>query len=469
MRKLSSRNAPLNAQRAFVLALASLAACSSGGSGGSPVPPPIHGTPGPPPQSTPPPREVRAHIKHVVIVVQENRSFENFFHGFPGARTAKYGYLHDGTRVRIHPVTLVGKDIAHAWSDGISDWDNGRMDRFDLNRLSDGQQAGAYAYGYVPHRYIEPYWSMARQYVLADAMFPTMFGGSFTAHLDLIATTTNLHSGEAEVDNPLAMPWGCDAPSGTRTSILNASRSEGAGDGPFPCFKQFATMADLMDAAHVSWAYYAPAVKGGNTGGRVWSEFDSIESVRYGSDWRADVISPPSAILDDVAKKRLRSVSWVIPDWQDSDHPGVPDHGPSWVSSVVNAIGESPYWNSTAIVVLWDDWGGWYDSMPPPQLDFRGLGIRVPCIVVSAYARKGYVSHTEYEFGSLMALIEESFGLPALSSLGFGSGYTDQRAYSITDVFDFKQPARTFTPIAARYPAGFFRAEKASARPPDDE
>jgi phospholipase C len=468
MRKLSRRRAALSARVALVLSLASLVACSSGGSGSSAVPP-IHGTPGPPPQSTPPPREVRAHIKHVVIVVQENRSFDNLFHGFPGAHSATYGYLHDGKRVRLRPTTLVGEDIGHFWSDGVMDWDNGRMDRFDLNELGTGKPAGTYAYRYVAHRYVEPYWSMARRYALADEMFPTMFGGSFTAHLDLIATTTNLRPGQAEVDNPLAMPWGCDAPSGTRTSILNGNRIEGAGDGPFPCFREFATMADLMDAAHVSWAYYAPAIDGGNRGGRVWSEFDAIASIRQGADWAADVISPPSTILDDAADGRLRGVSWVIPDWADSDHAGGPDHGPSWVASVVNAIGKSRYWDSTAIVVVWDDWGGWYDGTPPPQLDFRGLGIRVPCIVVSPYARPGYVSHTEYEFGSLAQFIEEIFDMPSLASLGFGSGYTDQRAYAITDVFDFKQTPRRFTPIAARYPAAFFRAEKPSARPPDDE
>ena len=124
------------------------------------------------------------------------------------------------------------------------------MNGFDLNR-SNGHQAGRYAYQYVAKRYIKPYWDMAQQYVLADEMFPTMFGGSFTAHLDLIAGTTNLRSGVAEVDVPLALPWGCDAPGGTRTSLLDTSRIERWGGGPFPCFTQFATAADLLDRARV--------------------------------------------------------------------------------------------------------------------------------------------------------------------------------------------------------------------------
>ena len=300
-------------------------------------------------------------------------------------------------------------------------------------------------------------------------MFPTMFGGSFTAHLDLIASTTDLQNDSAEVDSPTATPWGCDAPPGTRTYTLDRARLEGNG-GPFPCFTQFETLASLLDPANVSWAYYAPSLKGGNAGGRVWSEFDSIAAIRHGRDWTRNVISPPSTILSDAASGRLPGVSWVIPTSGDSDHTGEGrDDGPAWVSSIVNAIGKSSSWNSTAIVVLWDDWGGWYDNVPPPQLDYRGLGVRVPCIIISPYARKAYVSHTDYEFGSIVKFVEEVFDLPNLASLGTGYGYTDERAYSITDSFDFKQKARTFRPIGATYGPSYFLSEKPSSRPPDDQ
>ncbi|HVN70266.1 MAG TPA: alkaline phosphatase family protein [Candidatus Binatia bacterium] len=454
-------------ERALTLVALLIAAGCGGGSAGSVVPPPIHGTPGPPPHATPPPRVVREHIKHVVVVVQENRSFDNFFHGFPGARYSTYGYEHDGTKVTLHAASLKGPEIFHGWHEAIEDWDGGKMDGFDLNRVA-GKRARTYVYQYVARRYIEPYWSMARQYVLADEMFPTELGGSFTAHLDLIAGTTNLQSNLAEADNPLNQPWGCDAPDGTKTSVVNAQRDETWGGGPFPCFDQFDTMADLLDAANVSWAYYAPKVDGPDVGGKVWSEFDAIDAVRHGPDWQNDVISPASTFLLDASGGRLRDVSWVIPDANDSDHPGEPkDAGPSWVSNVVNAVGESPAWKTTAIVVLWDDWGGFYDGEPPPQLDFRGLGIRVPCIIISPYARKGYVSHTEYEFGSILQFIEEAFGLRSLSSLGYGSGYTDERAYSISDGFDFKQKARPFKPITSPLSREYFLTEKPSTQPPD--
>jgi phospholipase C len=467
MRELSRPGAALNARFALALvALVVAAACSSGANPQAPVIPPIRSTPPP----TPPPRLLRKHVKHVVIVVQENRSFDNLFHGFPGARTATYGYMHDGSKVSLEPTTLKGPDISHVWADAVSDWDGGRMDRFDLNPLGPGRAAGRYAYQYVDRQYIQPYWTMAQRYALADEMFPTMFGGSFTAHLDLIATTTNLQTGLAEADAPLAQPWGCDAPDGTRTSVLDKARRETWGGGPFPCFTQFATAADLLDRAGVSWAYYAPSVEGKNVGGQVWSEFDAISGVRKGPDWSADVISPPSRILQDARAGRLRDVSWVIPDAANSDHAGDDSqNGPAWVASVVNAIGESQYWDSTAVVVLWDDWGGWYDSVAPPQLDFRGLGERVPCIVISAYARRGYVSHTQYEFGSILKFVEEVFGLPGLASLGTGSGYTDERAYSISNVFDFNHPAQPFTPIGSQRSQAYFLAQPASSQPPDQE
>jgi phospholipase C len=471
MRELPGRGAALKGalRIAALLAVVVVSACGGGGGGSSSggFVPTGRGTPPP----TPPPHELRKLIKHVVIIVQENRSFDNLFRGFPKAESTDYGYMHDGTRVMLQPSDLRPKsnDLSHVWIDAIHAWDNGKMDGFDLDFLGPNHLAGRYPYQYVQEKYIEPYWSMARQYVLADHMFPTMFGGSFTAHLDLIASTTDLQNDSAEVDSPTATPWGCDAPPGTRTYTLDRARLEGNG-GPFPCFTQFETLASLLDPANVSWAYYAPSLKGGNAGGRVWSEFDSIAAIRHGRDWTRNVISPPSTILSDAASGRLPGVSWVIPTSGDSDHTGEGrDDGPAWVSSIVNAIGKSSSWNSTAIVVLWDDWGGWYDNVPPPQLDYRGLGVRVPCIIISPYARKAYVSHTNYEFGSIVKFVEEVFDLPNLASLGTGYGYTDERAYSITDSFEFKQKARTFRPIGATYGPSYFLSEKPSSRPPDDQ
>ena len=106
--------------------------------------------------------------------------------------------------------------------------------------------------------------------------------------------------------------------------------------------------------------------------------------------------------------------------------------------------------------MLWDDWGGFYDNAPPPQLDYRGLGIRVPCIIISPYAKHGYVSHVQYEFGSILRFIEETYGLPAGSIGSVAQGYTDERATSLDDAFNFSQQPRAFRPIATKYPKSYF-------------
>ena len=155
---------------------------------------------------------------------------------------------------------------------------------------------------------------------------------------------------------------------------------------------------------------------------------------------------------------------------RDSDHPGGHhDTGPSWVASIVNAIGESSYWNTTAIVVVWDDWGGFYDHVPPPFFDtWGGLGFRVPMLLASPYAREtapshpGYVSHTTYEFGSILKFVEQNWNLGTL-------GATDERAASLIDCFDFTQAPRTFTHIPAKYSRSYFLRQPYSYKPVDTE
>ena len=442
--------------RIIVAALAlACAACGAGSAPGAVMP---LATPGAAPR-----------IQHVVIIVQENRSFDNLFSGFPGADAPAFGYA-GNQRIVLRERRLQDPgNIENNWRDAIGGWDHGKMDGFEVEHFYGGPRD--YAYARVPRNQSAPYWAMASRYVLADRMFPTEFGPSFTAHLSLIAANTDITPAPlAEVDAPTNIPWGCDAPAHARSFTLDVRRVERSG-GPFPCFDDFPTIADRLDDAHVTWKYYAPTLR--HIGGQVWSEFDSIRSVRFGADW-ANVISPQTQILRDVPAGKLANVSWVVPDWQDSDHTGSGgDGGPSWVSAIVNAVGESPYWNSTAIVVLWDDWGGWYDDVPPPQLDFRGLGIRVPCIVISPYAkiaagrRAGYVSHAQYEFGSVLKLVEQTFGLPAVGSPA--RGFTDTRAESLMNVLDFTQRPRAFVPIPAKYPASHFLHERPSYTPPDEE
>lgn len=413
-------------------------------------------------------------IKHVIVIVQENRSFDNIFAGFPGANAPTFGLEHDGTMVPLRPLGFVAPADAwgyYSFQQGQADFDDGKMNGFDLAQNVNNAPVGSYVYSYVPRNLVQPYWTMAHQYVLADRMFPDMWGPSYTGHLTLVAATNLLQNNLALVDTPTAMPWGCDAPAGTATNTYTPAGVYKYKGGPFPCFDDTnslfgpKTIASSLDAAKISWKYYDPAI---STAGFQWSVFDSIRDVRYGPDWKNNISSPPTNVLKDIANGDLPAVSYVIPDWVDSDHSDSNSNtGPSWVASVVNAVGQSKYWNSSAIVVLWDDWGGWYDNVPPPQLDFTGLGIRVPCIIISPYARAHYVSHTQYEFGSVNAFIEQVFGLPPLGTAG--AGYSDARATSILDSFDFTQTPITFVPIVAPDPPSSFLSMPESGKVPDDE
>lgn len=399
------------------------------------------------------------YIKHVIVVIQENRSLESFFAGYPGANAPLVGYGIDNNQKRYAiPLKKIEYDqsvnLQHSWSAGIREWDNGAMDGF--SRF--GKPGAHEAYAYVDEKQIAPYWDMARQYVLADEMFPTEFGPSYTAHLTLIAGTDNLDPNEAQADFPSGADQGCDSIPTSQTTFVDQYRIIHWRIGPFPCFTQFRTMADTLDAANVSWHYYQSRVlKSG-----IWAPFESISKVRYGPDYFKDIRAPSSAVLQDIKQGNLADVDWVTPTKEDSDHPGPgTPRGPSWVGTIVNAIGQSKYWNNTAIVVVWDDWGGQYDNMPPPQLDFRGLGIRVPCLIVSPYAKQNYVSHTLYEWGSILKFIEQVYGLPALGSAQ--DGYTDARANSIIDSFDFNQAPRPFKRIPTKFKIKDFENEPAWA------
>jgi phospholipase C len=398
------------------------------------------------------------YIKHVVIIVQENRSFDNFFVGFPGAVWSYTGKTHTGKTVHLTAVPFKKGDPGHLYKPAMIEWDNGKMDGFDEVPLPPGLPT-LYAYSYIERSQIIPYWRMAQEYVLADHMFSSEWGASYTAHLQLIAGTTAISKKASIVDLPSAN-GDCGAPTGTFTNLLTIDRRYEPAAGPYPCYTQFPTIADALDQANVTWHYYdqyAPY------GGALWDAFRGIKKVYDGPDWTTNVTYTPMGVIDDAKAGKLAGVSWVIPGYYNSDHPGVgSDTGPSWVASVVNAVGEGPDWKTTAIVVLWDDWGGFYDNVPPPQQYYFGLGFRVGCIVISPYAKSGYVDHTQYEFGSILKTVEQIFGLNSI-------GTTDARSNSMLNAFDFTQKARKFKRIPAKYPENFFRAQPQSDQPIDTE
>lgn len=412
-------------------------------------------------QSTAPPPPGIGNIKHIVVIMQENRSFNNLFMGFPGADTAQSGSNH-GTTVQLQPVPLEqGTDADHTHPGWWADWDNGAMDGFaHPPTLVPGPGPPlvypypTFPYAYVPQSETVPLWTLAQNYTLADRMFQSNTGPSFVAHQYMIAG----QSADAD-ENPDGLTdsgiWGCDSPPNSTVALLGPNGTDLP--GVFPCF-DYQTIADLMDAKGVSWNYYAPSVK------NTWSAYDAVRHIRYGADWTNDIVSPSTRFFTDVHNGKLAQVTWIVPAFKYSDHAGADAtaEGPDWVADLVNAVGESPFWDSTVVLVAWDDWGGWYDAVNPKQVDDMGLGFRVPLIVVSPWARRGYISHQQHEFGSFLHLTEEVFGLGSL-------GTRDAISDDLSDCFDFTQSPGAYVPVPVTYPPTYFQQEKPSDKPPDND
>ncbi|HEY1427970.1 MAG TPA: alkaline phosphatase family protein, partial [Candidatus Tumulicola sp.] len=378
----------------FVICAFVLTACGSPQSSSPSIPSAFSGSP------------ARKHItytspiQHVIILVQENRTPDYLFQGLKNADISKTGVDHTGKTVPLTAISLAAPyDLNHNHDGFVRDYDGGKMDGFDLNLSPVQKKYGVFHY--APAKEVKPYMEMAEQYAFADAMFQTNQSDSFPAHQYLVAGTASAlpTTSWPAAGNPYNKKTGkgsgagCDAP---KASVVDTvSPYDGSpGPTPFPCFERPA-LSDLLDGQGVSWRYYQ-----NNLGVGLWHAFDAINHVRYGPDY-ANVIPSPEQILTDIKKGTLPGVSWVMPaDLKHSDHPDSDSAaGPSWVADVVNTVGASKYWGSTAIFITWDDWGGWYDHVAPPQFNnYYELGFRVPLVIVSPYARPAYVSHAQHEF-----------------------------------------------------------------------
>jgi phospholipase C len=390
-------------------------------------------------------------ISHIVIIVQENRTVDNLFQSLPGANTQSYGRTLQGRTVHLQPEALTAPyDLSHVHADWVTDYNNGGMNGFEDDRCK-GSCPNYASYAYVPQDEVQPYYSLAETYTFADNMFATDEGPSFPSHQYLVSGTSAVSetSTDKAADNPEDpagdLVGGCDSPQGTLVGVIDPEGREPASLKTFPCFQREALMNE-MDTAGVSWKYYQAT-----PGAGLFNAVDAIYSIWSNQYEMAEkVITPPSQVLTDIANGQLADVVWVTPTQADSDHPKVNDgSGPSWVSSIVNAVGGSPYWTNTAILILWDDWGGFYDHVSPTIYNSYELGFRVPLIVVSPYAKQNYISHVQHEFGSILKFTEETFGLPSL-------GTTDERADDLSDCFNFSQRPRVFKRIRAKYPASYF-------------
>jgi phospholipase C len=398
---------------------------------------------------------VGSKVQHVVIIYQENRSTDNLFNGLPGADTVRSGLNSEGGRVALHRLGLTTPyDLGHEHRDFTLEYNHGKMNGFDraMTRCESAiacLPADVRAYGYVARYDVAPYFDMAEQYAFADRMFQSNEGPSFPAHQYIVSGTSAItdHSPLRAAENPVhgnGAGGGCDSPAGTDVVLINSAGEEG--QPVYPCFDRISLM-ELLDAASLSWRYYQA-----EPGAGLWNAPDAILKIRESASYDDNVMTPPTEVLTDIADGKLASVVWVTPTALDSDHAlSNNGSGPSWVAAVVNAVGESPYWKSTAIFVTWDDWGGWYDHVKPRIYNSYELGFRVPLIVISPYAKNHYVSHVQHEFGSILKFTEQIFGLPSMHT-------TDARADDLFDCFDFNKSPTKFKPIPAKYPPGYFRS-----------
>ncbi len=401
-------------------------------------------------------REIRAtgasKIKHVIFVVQENRSFDNLFQGYSGANTVSKGMDSYGHTITLAPVSLKTVYVIDHSASAMFAACNGtgripgtdcRMNGFN-NESSFGGPVNP-QYVYVPRSESKPYFKMAHEWVVADNMFQTQLDESFVAHQYVIAAQA-----QSSVDLPFSLIWGCAGGSGDEVATIDQQRNIGGSYQP-ACF-DYTTLGDELDKAKLSWRFYAVRYgdDGGGNGG-TWSAYQAVRHIFYGPDWKKNVISPNWKFLTDVQAGKLANFTWITPTCSESDHLECGGgYGPSWVSAIVDTVGASKFWDSTAIFVQWDDWGGFYDHVAPPLKDYDGNGFRVPLLVISPYAKQNYVSHVKYETTSVLRFAEDLFGLRHLAA-------ADKRATSpAADCFDFSQNPRPFTAIKAPYPPSFF-------------
>ncbi len=390
-------------------------------------------------------------ITHVVYVIQENRSFDNLFQGYPNADTVSQGMNSQGQTIQLQPESLAAHyQIDHSAyamfeacnGSGSLPGTNCKMNGFNNEESYGGPTNPQYVY--VPQTESKPYFDIAHEWVVADRMFQSQLDESFVGHQYAIAAQA-----QSSVDLPSSW-WGCEGGGSDYISTVTQNRNI-YGPAQPPCF-DYTTLGDELDAAALSWRFYAVQYTddGGGNGG-TWSGYQAVNHIFNGKDWK-NVVSPNWRFITDVRKGNLANFTWITPECPESDHVECTGggYGPSWVAAIVNTVGKSKFWNSTAIFVQWDDWGGYYDHVAPPFQDYDGNGFRVPLLVISPYAKKDYVSHTPYETASVLRFAEDLYGLPQMAA-------ADTRATSpAADCFDFTQQPRKFVEIKAPHSASFF-------------
>ncbi len=400
----------------------------------------------PPPVTSPVPTAPPAmpagldKIQHFVFIMQENRSFDSYFGTYPGANGIPAGTCLPDPQATpcvppYHDTTVVDRGGPHDYDNFLADLDGGKMDGFlAQSYVVSGDPRGTFCtgagcdpgkdahdvMGYHDYNEIPNYWNYARQYVLQDGLFESVAAYSLTAHLYMLAAQSGGYLG------------------GYMT--------------PIPTEYDFPEITELFQNGTVDWKYYVTSgtepdtedahVVGSNSEIQqnpdkytFWNPLPAFPAVQNDPNQRSRMVDT-SEFYTDTLEGKLPQVSWVVPSGAVSEHaPSSVSVGMAYVTGLVNAVMKSPDWPTTAIFVAWDDWGGFYDHVAPPQLDKYGLGPRVPGLVIGPYVKENYIDHHTYSFESYLKLVEERYGIIPMTS-------RDTGADDMLDAFDFTQQPR---------------------------
>jgi phospholipase C len=341
-------------------------------------------------------------IKHVIVIMQENRSFDEYFGTFPGAKGIPKGECihdpihHSCIKPYVDHQDSNGND-PHGETPSQQDINGGKMNGFvqvaDRMLCKAGHKCFVDVMGHHVASDIPNYWAYAKNFVLQDHFFEAPGSWSLPAHLYMVsgwsATCTS------------AKPGSCHA------SDMPKERST-SDPTPFA----WTDVTWLLHRYHVTWGYYldhgANNGSGGNGASIHWNPLPGFTDVH--KDGQLGSVRPLSVFYKQAKAGTYPKVSWIAPNFRDSEHgPALVSTGQAYVTKIINAVMRSPEWDSTAIFLTWDDWGGYYDNVPPPTVDKQGYGIRVPAIVISPYAKTGYIDHQTLTTDAYLKFIEDDF------------------------------------------------------------
>jgi phospholipase C len=376
-------------------------------------------------------------IKHIVYIVKENRSFDNYFARYPGAEGTTTGKTSDGRTIELSVAPdVLEPDLGHSFFDGMYGINGGKMDGFD--KILNNEELNGYSS--FTEEGIPNYYKYAQNFVLGDHHFTSMYGPTFPEHLYTVgAQAADVVGNKLETASPGGY---CDDATETvyafaklskkeRIEVMEAEeRADTDRVGDFwqevrACF-DFEVIQDQLDAQGISWHYYADE-------GSWMNALLAIKHMRFSEHWQTD-ITPEEDFLGDIRSGNLAEVSWVIPGPGFNEHPGGPSvcMGENWTVEHINAIMKSKYWKDTVIFIDWDDFGGFYDHVAPPHTDHMGLGPRAPFLVISPWTKPGFVDTTVTEPSSVLKFIESVHDLDCMTP-------RDCNASNMFNAFDFSQ------------------------------